>query len=135
MNSTMKNIYIPVKQNEKINNIQVYIRYYLGSDYCRYYLGSDYCNSRPRGYYAYIIPVKLTNKGSYSTAMCSPSDGIFALLKVVKRKSMKSEIEARVALKANLQDILKQVLSKNNLQLEDFNLSDIIDDIDELEIQ
>ena len=127
----MKELYIPVikseEENEKINNIQVYIRYYLGS---------DYCNSRPRGYYAYIIPVKLTNKGSYSTAMCSPSDGIFALLKVVKRKSMKSEIEARVALKANLQDILKQVLSKNNLQLEEnFNLSDIINDIDELEIQ
>ena len=127
----MKELYIPVikseEENEKINNIQVYIRYYLGS---------DYCNSRPRGYYAYITPVKLTNKGSYSTVMYSPSDGIFALLKVVKRKSMKSEIEARVALKANLQDILKQVLSKNNLQLEEnFNLSDIINDIDELEIQ
>ena len=127
----MKELYIPVikseEENEKINNIQVYIRYYLGS---------DYCNSRPRGYYAYIIPVKLTNKGSYSTAMCSPSDGIFALLKVVKRKSKKMETEAKVALKANLQDILKQVLSKNNLQLEEnFNLSDIINDIDELEIQ
>ena len=126
----MKELYIPVikseEENEKINNIQVYIRYYLGS---------DYCNSRPRGYYAYIIPVKLTNKGSYSTAMCSPSDGIFALLKVVKRKSMKSETEAKSILKESLQDFVEKVLSKNNLQLEDFNLSDIIDDIDELEIQ
>lgn len=126
----MKELYIPVikseEENEKINNIQVYIRYYLGS---------DYCNSRPRGYYAYITPVKLTNKGSYSTVMYSPFDGISARLKVVKRKSKKMETEAKVALKANLQDLLKQVLSKNNLQLEDFNLSDIIDDIDELEIQ
>lgn len=126
----MKELYIPVKlkENGKINNIQVYISYFLGTD--------SYYNNKPRGYYAYIIPVKLTNKGSYSTVMYSPSDGIFALLKVVKRKSKKMETEAKVALKANLQDLLKQVLSKNNLQLEEnFNLSDIINNIDELEIQ
>ena len=127
----MKELYIPVikseEENEKINNIQVYIRYYLGS---------DYCNSKPRGYYAYITPVKLTNKGSYSTVMYSPSDGIFALLKVVKRKSKKSETEAKSILKESLQDFVEKVLSKNNLQLEEnFNLSDIINDIDELEIQ
>ena len=127
----MKELYIPVikseEENEKINNIQVYIRYYLGS---------DYCNSRPRGYYAYITPVKLTNKRSYSTVMYSPFDGISARLKVVKRKSMKSEIEAKSILKESLQDFVEKVLSKNNLQLEEnFNLSDIINDIDELEIQ
>ena len=122
----IKELYIPVikkeEEKEKINNIQVYIRYYLGS---------DYCNSRPRGYYAYITPVKLTNKGSYSY---SPSDGISVLLKEVKRKSKKSETEAKSILKESLQDFVEKVLSKNNLQLEDFNLSDIIDDIDELEI-
>lgn len=124
----MKNIYIPVKQNEKkVNNIQVYISYFLGTN--------SYYNNKPRGYYAYINPVEVINHGSYSIIRCSPFDGISACLKVVKRKSKKMETEAKVALKANLQDLLKQVLSKNNLQLEEnFNLSDIINDIDELEI-
>ena len=126
----MKELYIPVKlkENGKINNIQVYIRYFLGTN--------SYYNSRPRGYYAYINPVEVINHGSYSTISCCPFDSISVLLKEVKRKSKKMETEAKVALKANLQDLLKQVLSKNNLQLEEnFNLSDIINDIDELEIQ
>ena len=124
----MKSIYIPVKQNDKkVNNIQVYISYFLGTN--------SYYNNKPRGYYAYINPVEVINHGSYSTISCCPFDSISVLLKEVKRKSKKSETEAKSILKESLQDFVEKVLSKNNLQLEEnFNLSDIINNIDELEI-
>ena len=113
----MKNIYIPVKQNDKkVNNIQVYISYFLGTD--------SYYNNKPRGYYAYINPVEIINHGSYSTISCCPFYSISVLLKEVKRKSKKSETEAKSILKENLQDFVNKVLSKNDLHLdESFNFS------------
>ena len=124
----MKNIYIPVKQNDKkVNNIQVYISYFLGTD--------SYYNNKPRGYYAYIYPVEVINHGSYSATNYCSSDIICVLLKEVKRKSKKSETEAKSILKENLQDFVNKVLSKNDLQLdESFNFSTDSDGIYELEI-
>lgn len=124
----MKHICIPVKQNDKkVINIQVYISYFLGTNSCY--------DNKPRGYYAYINPVKVINHGSYSTISCCPFDSISVLLKEVKRKNKKSETEAKSILKENLQDFVEKVLSKNDLQLdESFNFSTDSDGIYELEI-
>ena len=80
--------FIPVVNNEDVNNIKVRVFYSLG--------GINYftCGYDARGYYLSVTPVKREARGSYTSESAVLWSGYKKLLKEVKRKSAKAEEEA-----------------------------------------
>lgn len=58
---------IPVKNNDKVNFIQVYAHYHKNK--------ASYIGDKNRGYYMSISPIKIENRNGYSIATGSPYDG------------------------------------------------------------
>ena len=101
--------YIKVKENTQgITDIKVDVFYDIGSDWAW-----DY---HPRGYYMSAVPVKVEDKGGYVAETSSAYSGVRQLIKEVKRKSKKSELEAE-EIAMQRQDIIDYVLSKNGLSI------------------
>ena len=70
-----------------------------------------------RGYYLSVTPVERINRGSYITESCTAFSGYKMLLKEVKRKSKKAEMEAEQIAADEMQRIIDQVLSEQGLEL------------------
>ena len=71
----------------------------------------------PRGYYLSVTPVEKINRGSYVTESCAAFSGYKMLLKEVKRKSKKAEMEAEQIAADGMQRIIDQVLMEQGLEL------------------
>ena len=71
----------------------------------------------PRGYYLSITPVERVDHGGYITESCAALSGYKMLLKEVKRKSKKAEMEAEQIAADGMQRIINRVLMEQGLEL------------------
>ena len=105
--------FIPVVNNEDVNNIKVRVFYSLGGiNYFTY--GHD-----ARGYYLSVFPVKREDHGSYTSESTRLGSGYKVLLKEVKRKSEKAENEAINMAKTGsiIQPIIERLVAELGLEL------------------
>ena len=70
-----------------------------------------------RGYYLSVTPVERVDHGSYITESCTAFSGYKMLLKEVKRKSKKAEMEAEQIAADEMQRIIDRVLIEQGLEL------------------
>ena len=70
-----------------------------------------------RGYYLSVTPVERINRGSYIMESYTAFSGYKMLLKEVKRKSKKAEMEAEQIAADEMQRIIDQVLMEQGLEL------------------
>lgn len=86
--------YIKLKENkDKETHLCVEMGYTLGG--MNYYSGK----TNPRGYYLYVTPCQLGNRGTYQTVCQVLGKGLKILLKEVARKSKKAEdVATQIAL-------------------------------------
>ena len=102
--------YYKVKENPTgYTHLRVDFSYDLGG--YNYFTGKQH----PRGYYLTVMPVSKGNGIESVTAFT----GLNFVLKTVKRQSKRAEDEAMQIAEETLRESLAKVLLKNNLELDD----------------
>lgn len=85
-----------------------------------YSIGGVNCftyRNEPRGYYLSVSPVERVNRGGYIIESYAAFSGYKMLLKEVKRKSKKAEMEAEQIAADGMNRIINQVLIEQGLEL------------------
>lgn len=101
--------FIATKTENVFVKVEVY--YNLGGMNC------FTCKEERRGYYVSVSPVERVNRGGYITETCAAYSGYKVLLKEVKRKSKKAEMEAEQIAADGMNRIINQVLIEQGLEL------------------